>query len=233
MIFRQLFDAESATYTYLVADEHSRDACLIDPVLEKGPLYAQLLKELNLNLVVALDTHVHADHVTALGGLKEMYQCETRVGTENEVACASGPLHDGDKIIVGSLVLDVLYTPGHTSDSFCFLLQYQGQGYLFTGDTLLIRGTGRTDFQNGNPAQLYDSLHSKVLTLAGNTWVYPGHDYKGWTRSTVAEEIAHNPRLNLGSKEAFIDHMNNLNLPNPKLMDIAVPANLACGKSTP
>lgn len=230
MIFRQMFEPESSTYTYLIADETSKEACLIDPVLEKGPLYAQLLQELELTLTYALDTHVHADHVTALGGLKEKYNCITRVGVGSEVNCASGGLVDGETISVGTLNLKVIFTPGHTSDSFCFYLQDGEENYLFTGDTLLIRGTGRTDFQNGDPKDLYHSLHNILLTLPSHTWVYPGHDYKGWTRSTLAEEIQHNPRLNISNESDFIEHMNNLNLPNPKMMDIAVPANLSCGK---
>jgi len=230
MIFRQMFDSESRTYTYLLADPATREACVIDPVLEKGPLYAQLLEELGLKLIYALDTHVHADHVTALGGLKDMYQCITRVGIGSEVNCASGGLVDGETLMIGSLALHIMYTPGHTSDSFCFYLLHQGTGYLFTGDTLLIRGTGRTDFQNGDPKDLYNSLHNILLKLPDDTWVYPGHDYKGWTRSTIGEEKRFNPRINLADEAAFIDHMNNLNLPNPKMMDIAVPANLSCGK---
>ena len=231
MIFRQMFDRESSTYSYLIADSESKEACLIDPVLEKGPLYAQLLTELDLNLTYALDTHVHADHVTALGGLREHYQCQSIVGTGAEVACASSGFSDGQIIKIGQLEIKVLFTPGHTSESFCFYLHNEGPGYLFSGDTLLIRGTGRTDFQNGDPKDLFNSLHNILLKLPADTWVYPGHDYKGWTRSTIAEEIAHNPRINLASEADFIEHMNNLNLPNPKMMDVAVPANLACGKT--
>jgi glyoxylase-like metal-dependent hydrolase (beta-lactamase superfamily II) len=230
MIFRQLFDESSYTYTYLIADENTKEACLIDPVLEKGPLYAQLLEELDLKLTHALDTHVHADHVTALGGLRDKYNCITMVGTGNEVECANSGLAHNQEICIGQLKLTVLFTPGHTSDSFCFYLETNNERYVFTGDTLLIRGTGRTDFQNGNPEDLYNSLNNIVLALPEDTWVYPGHDYKGWMRSTIAEEKQHNPRINLPTKAAFIDHMNNLNLPDPKMMDIAVPANLSCGK---
>jgi sulfur dioxygenase len=230
MIFRQLFDSDSSTYSYLVADSKSKEACLIDPVSHHGPRYRQLIKELGLKLTYAIDTHVHADHITALGGLRDEFNCITLVGTNNEVPCASASLNHGDSIQVGDLTLNVLYTPGHTADSFCFYLKQENEGYLFSGDTLLIRGTGRTDFQNGDPKQLYNSLHSIILTLTDDTWVYPAHDYKGWTRSTIGEERQHNPRINLADEATFIEHMNNLNLPNPKMMDIAVPANLACGK---
>lgn len=230
MILRQLFDHESSTYTYILADTHSRDACIIDPVKNKLNHYIQLCKELDLQLVLALDTHVHADHVTALGSLKDLTGCDTLVGSSGDVSCATQSLSDGKQLNIGSLTLDVMYTPGHTADSYCFYLPYEHQPYVFTGDTLLIRGTGRTDFQNGNPAQLYHSLHDKLLALPLDTIVLPGHDYKGWTSSTLREEKAHNPRLQLKSKVDFIHHMNNLNLPNPKMMDVAVPANLRCGK---
>lgn len=230
MIFRQLFDNQSSTYTYLIADKESRQACIIDPVLEHGPRYKQLIEELDLTLLYALDTHVHADHITALGGLRDQFGCETLVGGDNDVACASKALNHGDVIKFGELELKVFFTPGHTSDSFCFFVNNSSENFLFSGDTLLIRGTGRTDFQNGDPKQLYNSIHSILLALPDDTWVYPAHDYKGWTKSTIAEERQHNPRLQL-EESAFIVHMNNLNLPNPKMMDIAVPANLSCGKA--
>ena len=175
MIFRQLFERESYTYTYLLGDEQTREAVLIDPVDTELDLYLRLLQELDLKLVYALDTHVHADHVTALGLLREKTGCATMVGFEGEV-----------------------------------------ETYLFSGDTLFIRGTGRTDFQNGDPAMLYDSLHEKLLTLPDDTLVYPGHDYKGWTVSTIGEEKRTNPRLEPPTKEAFIELMNNLDLPDPK-----------------
>ena len=229
MIFRQLFERESSTYTYLLADERSRKAALIDPVDSELHLYLRLLDELNLELIYALDTHVHADHVTALGLLRETLGCQTLVGFEGEVDCASSGLKDGQIINVGDIEIHVLFTPGHTDDSFTFLVEDQGEKYLFSGDTLLIRGTGRTDFQNGDAGRLYDSLHNKLLTLPDETRVYPGHDYKGWTVSSIGEEKHTNPRLEPATKEAFIELMNNLDLPNPKMMDVAVPANRTCG----
>ncbi|MDX8385212.1 MAG: MBL fold metallo-hydrolase [Gallionella sp.] len=229
MILRQLFDKESSTYTYIVVDSNSRQACIIDPVRENTKHYLQLFKELNINLKYALDTHVHADHVTALGVLKEMTGCATLVGSAGDVVCATEHLQDGKQLEIGSLMIKVMFTPGHTSDSYCFFVNDESQSYLFSGDTLLIRGTGRTDFQNGDPSNLYNSIHNKIMALPANTVVLPGHDYKGWTSSTLLEEKEHNPRLQL-DREDFIQHMNNLNLPDPKMMDIAVPANLICGK---
>ena len=228
MILRQLFDSESATYTYLIADENSRDACIIDPVKKNINQYVQLNKELNVKLVLAIDTHVHADHVTALGGLRDLTGCRTMVGSSGDVSCATEGFHDGMQLAIGDLSLTAMFTPGHTDDSYCFYLKRANQYYIFTGDTLLIRGTGRTDFQNGDPSLLYDSLQ-KLLQLPLNTIVLPGHDYKGWTSSTLAEEKNFNPRLNLNDKNAFIHHMNHLDLADPKMMDVAVPANLACG----
>lgn len=230
MMLRQLFDKESSTYTYLFADEATREACIIDPVRDKTKHYLQLLQELDLNLVLALDTHVHADHVTALGVLREMTGCSSMVGSKGDVSCATEALMDGKLLSVGSITLRAIFTPGHTGDSYCFYMQLGDKGYVFTGDTLLIRGTGRTDFQNGDAAALYDSLYTKILTLPPETVVFAGHDYKGWTSSTIIEEKSHNPRLQIQPKTDFIEHMNNLNLPDPKMMDIAVPANLMCGK---
>ncbi len=229
MLLRQLFDHQSFTYTYLIADEVSGDALLIDPVDAHLDMYLRLLEELSCKLVVALDTHVHADHVTALGLLREKTGCKTMVGFEGEVDCATEGLADGKVIKVGAVTLNTLFTPGHTNDSFCFVVEDAGQTYLFSGDTLFIRGTGRTDFQNGDAGQLYDSLQGKVLTLPDETLVYPGHDYKGWTVSTIAEEKHANPRLEPATREAFIELMNGLDLPDPKMMDVAVPANRACG----
>ncbi len=229
MIFRQLFDHNSHTYTYLIADAHSRQACVIDPVLERSQQYLQLLAELNLSLAFALDTHVHADHVTAIGHLRKATGCLTMVGSQGDIACSSESLQHGKKVMVGDLCLQVLYTPGHTLDSYCFYLEHEGESFLFSGDTLLIRGTGRTDFQNGNSEKLFHSLHKQLMTLPKGTQVYPAHDYHGRTKSTIAEERSHNPRLQL-SKNEFIEFMDTLNLPDPKMMDIAVPANLSCGE---
>ena len=229
MWLRQLFDRESYTHTYLLADEASGNAALIDPVAEQLDLYLRLLNELGLRLVLAMDTHVHADHVTALGRLREQTGCETRVGFEGEVDCASAGLADGQVIAVGAMTINVLYTPGHTNDSFTFAVDVGGIHHLFTGDTLFIRGTGRTDFQNGDAGELFDSLHNRLLVYPDETIVHPGHDYKGWTISTIGEERQHNPRLEPATREAFIGLMNSLDLPDPKMMDVAIPANKACG----
>ena len=227
MIFRQLFERESSTYTYLIACEKTRHAALIDTVKKDLDLYIQLLRELDLTLIYALDTHTHADHITAAGALRDLTHCTTLLGAEAHSACISHALHDGEKIMIGELTLTALHTPGHTDDSYTYHVIDDVEHYLFTGDTLLIRGTGRTDFQNGNARDQYHSLFHTLLTMPDNTWVYPGHDYKGWTRSTIGEEKAHNPRLQV--KDVAL--MNNLKLPNPTLMDIAVPANRACGKA--
>jgi glyoxylase-like metal-dependent hydrolase (beta-lactamase superfamily II) len=226
MIFRQLFDRESSTYTYLIADERSREAVLIDPVLERVPSYVELINQLELGLVLALDTHVHADHVTGLGQLRDRLGCATAMGAKSRATCVSKKVHDGESIRIGRLQLEAIYTPGHTDDSFSFRLPDR----VFTGDTLLIRGTGRTDFQNGNALAQYDSLFNKLLGLPDETFVYPGHDYNGMTVSTIGEERHHNPRLQVASAEQYAELMNGLELSDPRLMDVAVPANLACGR---
>lgn len=228
MIFRQLFEHESSTYTYLLADAETREAILIDPVLEQTDSYLRLLKELDLTLKYALDTHVHADHVTALGRLRDVTGAKSMMGKQSDVACASGWFSDGDTLVVGGLRVTALFTPGHTDDSYCFYLPEQKM--LFTGDTLLIRGTGRTDFQNGDARAQYQSLQ-RLLAMPGDTQVWPAHDYKGWTSSSLAEEQAHNPRLQVSDVEAYVELMANLKLPNPKMMDVAVPANKGCGVS--
>jgi len=230
MIFRQLFDVDSSTYTYLIADETTREALLIDAVKSRLNMYLQLLRELDVKLIKAIDTHVHADHVTALGDLRDATGCITLMGEQSSASCISARFADGDVIGIGSLKLQAIYTPGHTDDSYSFYLQADNHGYVFTGDTLLIRGSGRTDFQNGNAAAQYDSIFNRLLTLPKNTVVYPGHDYKGWTISTIDEEQRHNPRLQVSNKAAYIELMGNLKLPHPKLMDVAVPANQACGQ---
>ncbi len=226
MIFRQLFHNPSSTYTYLLAHRSGGEAVLIDPVKEDAAKYIQLLNELNVKLLFAFDTHVHADHVTALGTLRETTECATIMGAQSKAHCVSRTVSDGDSILVDGLKIDALHTPGHTDDSYTFRVGNR----LFTGDTLLIRGTGRTDFQNGDPHAQYDSIFNKLLTHPDETLVYPAHDYKGWTVSTIGEEKAHNPRLQVANADEYAEIMNNLNLSNPKLMDIAVPANLNCGR---
>ena len=228
MIFRQLYDHESSTYTYLLAQRSGGEALLIDPVLANTEQYVQLVDELDLKLVLAVDTHIHADHVTALGTLRKKTDCASAMGEMSKAECVSVRFKEGEKLRVDNLQLDILYTPGHTDDSYSFLLPDR----VFTGDTLLIRGTGRTDFQNGDPAAQYDSLFHKLLKLPEQTLVYPAHDYKGMTVSSIGEEKRHNPRLQVEDKQAYIELMNGLKLDNPRLMDIAVPANRACGLKT-
>jgi sulfur dioxygenase len=225
MIFRQLFDNVSSTYTYLIGSRSHGEALIIDPVLEKVDRYLQLLAELDLKLVKAVDTHLHADHVTALGALRDRTHCITVMGEQSKVDVVSLRISDGDSIDIEGVSLTALYTPGHTDDSYCFLMDDR----VFTGDTLLIRGTGRTDFQHGDASQQYDSIFGRLLTLPDDTLVFPGHDYKGDSVSTIAEERTFNPRLQVESKEAYVELMKNLNLPNPKMMDQAVPANMKIG----
>ena len=225
MIFRQLFDKTSSNYTYLLAERQGGEALLIDPVLDNTAQYVRLIEELDLKLVKAVDTHIHADHVTALGALREQTGCTTAMGAMTMTECVSVHFHEGEKLSADNLHLEILYTPGHTDDSYSFLLPDR----VFTGDTLLIRGTGRTDFQNGDPAAQYDSLFNKLLRLPEDTRVYPAHDYSGMTVSTISEEKHHNPRLQVSSMQAYVELMNRLELDDPRLMDIAVPANRACG----
>ena len=225
MIFRQLFDSVSGTYTYLLASRRGGEALIIDPVIEKVDRYLQLVNELDLKLVKAVDTHIHADHITGLGALRDRTQCITVMGEMSKVDVVSMRVGEGDKLTVEGVSLDVLYTPGHTDDSYSFLMGDR----VFTGDTLLIRGTGRTDFQNGDPRKQYESLFGKLLKLPDETLVFPAHDYKGETVSTIGEEKAFNPRLRVKSVDEYVDLMNSLKLPNPKMMDVAVPANLSQG----
>lgn len=229
MLIRQLFDHNSYSYSYLVADTLTGEALIIDPIKEKTAEYLQIIKELNLTLKIALDTHVHADHITALGKLRQLTGCETIVGKPSAMSCASGHVEDGEVINCGAIKLQALYTPGHTDDSYCYYLDHE-QGFIFSGDTLLIRGTGRTDFQSGDSQALYHSLFNRLLTLPNKTIVYPGHDYKGWTCSTIGEERQHNPRLQISNWQGLASILDNLNLARPKLMDIAVPANQQCGE---
>ncbi len=225
MIFRQLFDQVSGTYSYLLASRHGAEALIIDPVLEKVDRYLQLMRELDLKLVKAVDTHLHADHITGLGALRDRTQCITVMGEQSQVDVVSMRLADGDKLAIEGIKLDVVYTPGHTDDSYSFVMPDR----VFTGDTLLIRGTGRTDFQNGDARMQYESIFNRLLKLPDETLVYPAHDYKGDTVSTIAEERAYNPRLQVRSPEEYIALMANLNLSNPKMMDVAVPANMRQG----
>jgi len=225
MIFRQLFDSVSSTYTYLIASRRGGEALIIDPVLEKVDRYLQLVRELDLRLVKAVDTHLHADHITGLGALRDRTRCITVMGEQSHADVVSMRVSEGDRVQVEGVSLQALYTPGHTDDSYSFLMGDR----VFTGDTLLIRGTGRTDFQNGNAHAQYDSIFNKLLKLPDDTLIYPAHDYKGDTVSTIGEEKRFNPRLNVKSVDEYVDLMNNLKLPNPKMMDIAVPANMQVG----
>ncbi len=225
MIFRQLFDSVSFTYSYLIASRRGGEALIVDPVLEKVDRYLQLMEELDLKLVKAIDTHLHADHITGLGALRDRTHCVTVMGDKSNVDVVSMRVSDGDPVDIEGVSLKSIYTPGHTDDSFCFLMDDR----VLTGDTLLIRGTGRTDFQNGDPKDQYESIFGRLLTLPEETLVYPAHDYKGDSVSTIAEEKAYNPRLQVSSVDEYVDLMNNLNLDNPKMMDVAVPANMKVG----
>ena len=225
MLFRQLFDSVSGTYTYVIASRRGGEALIIDPVLEKVERYLQLVRELDLKLVKAVDTHLHADHITGLGALRDRTHCVTVMGEQTRADVVSMRVTEGDRVQIEGASLDVLYTPGHTDDSYSYLLNDR----VFTGDTLLIRGTGRTDFQNGSPYAQYDLIFNKLLKLPDETLIYPAHDYKGETVSSIGEEKRYNPRLQVKSIDEYADLMNNLNLPNPKMMDVAVPANLQVG----
>jgi sulfur dioxygenase len=225
VIFRQLFDQGSSTFSYLLASRAGGEALIIDPVLEKVDRYLQLVKELDLKLVKALDTHLHADHLTGLGALRDRTQCITVMGRQSKANVVSMRLDDGDRLTIEGLALDVLYTPGHTDDSYSFVMPDR----VFTGDTLLIRGTGRTDFQNGDARAQYESIFGRLLKLPEATLVYPAHDYKGDCVSTIGEEKAFNPRLQVKSVEEYVDLMIHLRLPNPQAMDVALPANLNVG----
>jgi sulfur dioxygenase len=225
LIFRQLFDAASGTYTYLLASRRGGEALILDPVLEKVDRYLQLIRELDLKLVKAVDTHLHADHITGLGALRDRTRCITVMGEQSGVDVVSMRVGDGDRLRIEGIDLDVMYTPGHTDDSYSFRMADR----VFTGDTLLIRGTGRTDFQNGDPRAQYESIFNRLLRLPDETMVFPAHDYKGDTVSTIGEERAFNPRLQVKSAEEYAALMNGLNLSNPKMMDVAVPANMRQG----
>ncbi|MBV9776399.1 MAG: MBL fold metallo-hydrolase [Acetobacteraceae bacterium] len=225
MVFRQLFDATSGTYTYLLASRRGGEALILDPVLEKVDRYLQLVRDLDLKLVKAVDTHLHADHVTGLGALRDRTRCVTVMGEQSGVDVVAMRVGDGDRLRIEGICLDVIHTPGHTDDSYSFAMADR----VFTGDTLLIRSTGRTDFQNGDPRAQYESIFNRLLRLPDETLVFPAHDYKGDTVSTIGEERAFNPRLQVRSAEEYVALMNDLNLPNPKMMDVAVPANMRQG----
>src|SRR5215217_4485928 len=222
MIFRQLYDSASGTYTYLLASRCGGEALIIDPVLEKVDRYLQLIRELELKLIKAVDTHLYADHITGLGALRDKTHCITVMGEQTKADVVSMRLADGEKLTIEGVSLDTIYTPGHTDDSYSFIASDR----VFTGDTLLIRGTGRTDFQNGDARAQYESIFGRLLKLPDTTFVFPAHDYKGDTVSTIGEEKAFNPRLQVKSVDEYIALMSNLKLGSPKMMDVAVPANM-------
>jgi sulfur dioxygenase len=225
MLLRQLFDAKTSTYTYLLADEVTRAALLIDPVREQVERDLTILDELGLRLEWVLETHVHADHVTAAGLLRKRTGAQTAASSVG-APCVDRGLKDGDLVQIGQLTLRALATPGHTDDGMSFLVD----GLLFTGDTLLIRGCGRADFQNGDPKTLFHSITRVLFALPDDTIVLPGHDYKGRDRSTIGEERAHNPRVAGKTEAEFVTLMNDLRLPRPAQIDVAVPENRACGE---
>ena len=231
MIFRQFFDSASSTYTYLLASATGREALIIDPVKEQTQHYLAAINDLDLKLVRAIDTHTHADHITALGDLRSATGCVTIMGEFTKASCVSEQIREGESVTIDGIVLQALYTPGHTDESFSFVLDPKQPKAVFTGDVLLIRGSGRTDFQGGNAHKSWDSIVNKLFRLPDDVTVYPGHDYKGWNASSIGEERRHNPRLAGKTEAEYVAIMNGLNLPNPKLMDIAVPANLACGNA--
>jgi sulfur dioxygenase len=225
VIFRQLFDASSSTYSYLLAGRCGGEALIIDPVIDRVDRYLQLLHELDLKLLKAIDTHLHADHITGLGALRDRTHCITVMGEHSRVDVVSMRVADGDRVQIEGVELEVLYTPGHTDDSYSFRIADR----VFTGDTLLIRGTGRTDFQNGDARAQYQSIFGRLLALPDETLVFPGHDYKGDTVSTIGEERRCNPRLQVKSVDEYVELMGNLKLANPKMMDVAVPVNMKVG----
>ena len=225
MLFRQLFDKSTSTYTYLIASAKGREALIIDPVLENVEQYIKLLNELNLKLVKVIDTHIHADHITAASKLKNKTNCTTIMGEHTPSDTVEVKVKDNEIIYVDKLEIKVIYTPGHTKDSYSFLMD----DYLFSGDTLLINGTGRTDFQGGNSEDSYNSIFNRLLKLPEGTLLYPAHDYNGQTVSTIGKEKKFNPRLQVNSVNEYIDIMNNLNLSKPKLMDTNVASNIKLG----
>ena len=225
MIFKQIFDTKSSTYTYVIASAKGREAAIIDPVLENVDEYIQLLKELDLKLVKVIDTHIHADHVTGASKLKQATNCTTLMGEHTPADTVEIKVKDNELIKIDGLKIKSLYTPGHTSDSYSFLLD----NYLFSGDTLLINGTGRTDFQNGSSKDAYNSLFNNILKLPEETLVYPGHDYNGKFSSTIGNEKKFNPRLQVKSVDEYVEIMSNLNLAKPELIDVNVSRNIKLG----
>ena len=222
MIFEQLFDQKSSTYTYIIASGEGREALIIDPVIEHSDEYSTILNNLDLKLVKVIDTHIHADHISALNELNKRTNCIRVMGEKSKSEVIDLRIKDGEKIKVEEVELQAIYTPGHTDCSYSFLMSDR----VFTGDTLLINGSGRTDFQNGNAKEQYNSLFNKLLKLPEKTMVFPAHDYNGKMYSTIGSEKNNNPRLQVDSIDQYVEIMNNLNLSNPKMMDIAVPANL-------
>ncbi len=225
MIFKQLFDSKSSTYTYLISSGNGREGLIIDPVLENVNEYIDVLKELNLKLVKVIDTHIHADHVTGASKLKDITKCTTIMGSHTPAESVEIKVKDDEYINLDNLKIRAMYTPGHTSDSFSFLMN----NYLFSGDTLLINGTGRTDFQNGNAKDAYNSIFNKLLKLPEETLLYPAHDYKGEKVSTIGKEKKQNPRLQVKSVDEYIDIMNNLDLKKPAELETNVSRNIKLG----
>ena len=222
MIFEQLFDTKSSTYTYILSSGKGREALIIDPVLEHTDQYINLLNKLELKLVKVIDTHIHADHITGLNELSERTNCTKIMGENSKSEVVDLRVKEDENVKIDNINLKVMYTPGHTDCSYCYLMNDR----VFTGDTLLINGTGRTDFQNGNARLQYDSIFNKLLKLPENTMVFPAHDYNGKKHSTIGSERKNNPRLQVNSVDQYVEIMNNLKLANPKMMDVAVPANL-------
>ena len=225
MIFKQLFDINSSTYTYLIASDEGREALIIDPVLENVNSYIKILKELDLRLVKVIDTHIHADHITGASKLKNNTSCAIIMGEHTQSDALEIKVKDDEIIKIDQLEIKTMHTPGHTSDSYSFLMN----NYLFSGDTLLINGTGRTDFQNGSAKDSYKSIFNKLLKLPNETLLYPAHDYNNKKFSTIGDEKKYNPRLQVESEDDYVEIMNNLNLPRPKLIDINISRNIKLG----
>ena len=223
MQIKQFFDKESSTYTYLIISAQ-KNAAIIDPVFDQIPTYSKLIHELNINLGYSIDTHIHADHRSASGQLNKDFRCTTINGSKKANSSMQTICHH-EVIFLDEIEIKAIFTPGHTDDSFCFLVSATEPNIVFTGDTLLIRGNGRTDFQNGNPGELYDSITNELFTLDEQTIVYPGHDYNGNISSTIFEEKNFNPRVANKTKKEFVQIMNSLDLPSPKLMDVVIPLN--------